>query len=396
MTARRYYLDNCASTMLDTRVAQAISRAMTDVAGNPSSIHHEGQRTARALAQARATVADSLGARPPEIVLTSSGTEANNLAVRGVISHAVRTTGSAHVVTSTVEHASVSTALKWEQRLLGDRLRVTQVPVDGDGALDLPALDAALAGDDVSLVSLLYVNNETGVIQDLDALKARKLAHPAIPWHLDLVQAYTRLPWDVRLLPFDLLAVSAHKIHGPMGVGALYVRGGTAMDALLVGGAQEKYRRAGTENLLGAIGLAEAVQIAPSPEERSRHLTLLETEFLGALHSLDTRFRIQGAKHPGARRLPGFLNLSFPGAACREDLQIALDLEGVSLSSTSACHSGVSEPSHVLRAMGITGEALEGAIRLQFDYSHTPADAADCAAIMSRVLGRLTQTMELA
>lgn len=370
--------------------------AMRDVGGNPSSIHHEGRLAARLLADSRRVIADSLGVWPSEIVFTGSGTEANNLAIRGIISRAIRDTGQARVITSQVEHASVQTPLEWEKRVHGDGLDVIAVGVDSEGLLKLDELDAALAGGEVSLVTLLLVNNETGVIQDLDKLKLRKFKHPVVTWHLDAIQAHTKLPLDMHLLPFDMVTLAAHKIHGPKGIGALFVRGGTEVDPLIVGGAQEKYRRAGTENTVAAAGFAAAVKAAPAVEELQMHLAALEARFLQQLDASRIKYQIHGPQSHNSRRLPGFLNLSFPGIASREDLQIALDLEGVSLSSTSACHSGVVEESHVLRAMGISGEDLSGAIRLQFDYSHSLEDALACAGVISRVVGRILQADSVA
>lgn len=393
---KRYYLDNCATTPLSAEAAEAMVSAMRDVGGNPSSIHHEGRLAARLLADSRRVIADSLGARPAEIVFTGSGTEANNLAIRGVISRAIRETGRARVITSRVEHASVQTPLEWEKRVHGDSLDVISIGVDSEGLLKLDELDSALAGGEISLVTLLLVNNETGVIQDLDQLKQRKLKYPMVPWHLDAVQAYTKLPLDMHLLPFDLVTLAAHKIHGPKGIGALYLRGGTEVDPLIVGGAQEKYRRAGTENTVAAAGFAAAVKAAPSAEELHTHLAALEAIFLQELDTSHIDYQINGPDGNHTRRLPGFLNLTFPGIASREDLQIALDLDGVSLSSTSACHSGVVEESHVLRAMGLSGDALSGAIRLQFDYSHSLDDARACARIISTVVSRILQADSVA
>lgn len=385
---KRFYLDNCATTPVAPEVAEAVTAAMANSPGNPSSIHYHGRQSAQQLALARATVADWIGARPAEIVFTSSGTEANNLAIGGIISRAIREKGVARVVTSAVEHASVSTRLAWEQKLHGDKLHIERVGVDAEGQLDAAQLRQAI-NDDTDLVVLLLVNNETGALQGIDTLKAVKFANPKVPWLLDVVQAQTRLAIDVRLWPFEMLSFSAHKIYAPRGTGALYLRGGTELDPLLVGGAQEKYRRAGTENFLGIAGFAEAVRIAPPVEELELKLHQLERTLLDTLRSQGVGFTVNGAEEPGARRLPGFMNLSFDGVAGREDLQIALDLEGVSLSSTSACHSGITEESHVLKAMGITGPRLSGAVRLLFSRYHTEQDARDCADIIGRVVKRI-------
>lgn len=389
---KRLYLDNCATTPLALEVAEAITSAMTGSFGNPSSIHHEGRLAARMLANARQALAESIGAKPAEIVFTGSGTEANNLAVGGIISRAIRMHGQAQVITSTTEHASVRMRLAWERRVHGDQLEVIEIGVDEQGLLRFDELDAHL-GADTALVALLLVNNETGTIQNLEHLKKRKLAYPVVPWLLDVVQAHTKLQMDVRVWPFDLLSFAAHKIYGPKGVGALFVRGGVDLDPLIVGGAQEKYRRAGTENILGAIGFAAAVDLAPSPDEVCQVLHSLEKEFLAELRALDIEWTINGSEMAGEARVPGSLNLSFAGVASREDLQIALDLEGISLSSTSACHSGISDESHVLAAMGIDGQRRSGAIRLQFSRYHALDDARACARTIAAVVRRI-QTAE--
>lgn len=390
----RIYLDQCASTAAAPEVIEAMTAALQE-AGNPSSIHREGQRAARLLSEARQSVAESIGARPPEIVFCGSGTEANNLAIGGTISRSIRERGRARVVTSAVEHASVRVRLDWEKRVHGDRLETVFVGVDDQGALDFEEL-AAVVDSDTTLVALLLVNNETGVVQSLDALKQIKLKHPTVPWLLDVVQGQGRFLMDVRLLPFEMLSFSAHKIYGPPGVGALYVRGGTELDPLIFGGAQEKYRHAGTENLAGIVGFAEAVNLLMPPGDLDRHLEGLEKDFLKELEKGGVRYQINGPtealKEPGSGRggrLSGFLNLSFEGVADRGDLQIALDLAGVALSSTSACHSGVTEESHVLRQMGVKGEQLSGAVRVLFSRYHDRENARRAGEIVASTVRRM-------
>ncbi len=390
----RIYLDQCASTAAAPEVIHAMTAALQE-AGNPSSIHREGQRAARLLNEARESVAESIGARPAEIVFCGSGTEANNLAIGGTISRSIRERGRARVVTSAVEHASVRVRLDWEKRIHGDRLEIVFIGVDDQGALDFEALARAVDGE-TTLVALLLVNNETGVLQSLDALKQIKLKHPTVPWLLDVVQGQGRFLMDVRLLPFEMLSFSAHKIYGPPGMGALYVRGGTELDPLVFGGAQEKYRHAGTENLAGIVGFAEAVNLLMPPGNINRHLAELEKVFLEELQKGEIQFQFNGPAEalgdPGSGaggRLPGFLNLSFDGVADRGDLQIALDLAGVALSSTSACHSGVAEESHVLRAMGIEGKRLSGAVRVLFSRYHDREIARRAGEIVASTVRRM-------
>ena len=390
---KRWYLDNCATTPIAPHVAAAMADFLSSAYGNPSSIHHEGRMAARVLADARSTLAGSMGAKPAEVVFTSSGTEANNLAISGIISRAIRETGKARVVTSTTEHASVRTRLALEQRIHGDALEVTHVNVDEQGLLKFDELDAALVPE-TSLVTFLFVNNETGVVQSVDQLKQRKLKFPHVTWLLDVVQAQSKILLDVRLWPFDMLSFSAHKIYGPKGIGALFIRGGVELEPMIVGGAQEKYRRAGTENMPGVVGFAAAVDIAPPLSDVNTHIDGLEKAFLSELDGQGIAYHINGPAEPGDHRLPGFLNMSFDGVSSREDLQIALDLEGVSLSSTSACHSGVAEESHVLAAMGIEGERRSGAIRLLLSRYDTAADATACADVLSRVVKRMTKEID--
>ncbi len=389
---KRYYLDNCATTPMAPEVAAAITDCMARIHGNPSSIHHEGRLAAHALAEARKTIAESIGAKPAEIVFTGSGTEANNLAIASAISRAVKNHGRAKVITSTTEHAGVRTRLAWEKRIHGDALEVCYVPVDSIGQLCLEKLDEYLSPE-TTLVAFLLVNNETGVTQNVDELRKRKFAYPKVPWLLDVVQAHTKIQMDVRLWPFDMMSFAAHKIYGPKGIGALYVRSGFDIDPMIVGGSQEKYRRAGTENMLGAVGFAAAVDLAPSPTAYCERLAVLEKAFLEELKQHVQDFQINGevpvANSGDVARLPGFLNLSFAGVVSREDLQIALDLEGVSLSSTSACHSGVVEESHVLEAMGLAGERRSGAIRLLFGRYQTEEDARQSANIIAGVVYRI-------
>lgn len=388
LPVKRYYLDNCATTPLAPEVSEAMAAYMSKRYGNPSSIHHEGRQAARVLSDCRRTIAESIGAKPAEIVFTGSGTESNNLAIGGIVSRAIRTHGRAKVITSTTEHASVRTRLSWEKRMHGEALQVVEVPVGSDGMLDIAQLDASL-DDETTLVTVLLANNETGIMQDMEALKQRKLAFPKVPWLLDVVQAYTKIMMDVRLWPFDLLSFAAHKIYGPKGVGALFVRGGIELDPFIFGGSQEKFRRAGTENMPGIVGFATAVDLAQPAGVAFGHMATLEREFLSALRGHGAAFQINGPDEYGEQRLPGFLNLSFDGVAGREDLQIALDLEGVGLSSTSACHSGVSEESHVLTAMGINGDRRSGAIRLLFGRYHALNDAHDCARIIAMTVARI-------
>ncbi|MBX7244210.1 MAG: cysteine desulfurase [Candidatus Sumerlaeaceae bacterium] len=358
------YLDNCATTPLDPDVAETMARVARDCFGNPSSIHAEGRRAARELATAREAVAAPLCAQPKEIVFASSGTEANNFVIAAVCRLA-RPDERVHIITSAAEHASVYNRLAYEQRADPTRIEVTQVGTDSTGRLRLDELRTAIRPE-TRLISILHCNNETGVLQDLDALFAIRLSYPRILLHLDIVQSYLKVPFDVRSMPADFLTVSAHKIHGPKGMAMVYVRDGVSAEPLLVGGAQEKYRRAGTENVAAAAGFARAVQAMPSPNQTRTKYVELERLFLSTLDSEGAGYAINGPTDH-ERRMPGILNLSFHGVRNKEDLLIACDLEGVMLSSASACHSGVIAESHVLKAMGLPAERLASSVRIGFN-----------------------------
>ncbi|MCX7718863.1 MAG: cysteine desulfurase [Candidatus Sumerlaeaceae bacterium] len=375
------YLDNCATTPLDPSVAEVMARVACECFGNPSSIHTEGRRAAKVLAAARACVAERLGARPSEIVFASSGTEANNFVVSAVVRRHLRLREPVHIVTSATEHASVQNRLAWEVREHPEAVEVTTVGVDALGRLRLDELRAAMRPE-TRLLTILHCNNETGTVQDLDALFALKHAHPRVLLHLDVVQSFLKQPFDVRTMPVDFLTVSGHKLHGPKGIGFVYVRDGVECEPLLVGGAQEKYRRAGTEDVAAAAGLQRAIEAMPDPSVLREHCLALERAFLAELDAAGARYEINGpADH--TRRMPGILNLSFAGVRNKEDLLVACDLEGLMLSSASACHSGVVAESHVLRAMGLAPERLAGAVRVGFSRMLTGDDARRGARILA-------------
>lgn len=380
------YLDNCASTRPLPAAVEAMTRVARDSFGNPSSIHAAGRKAAAELARAREVVAAGIHARASEIVFASSGTEANNLVVGGVVARALRD-GPVRVVTTAVEHASVRTRLAWEARRSGGAVEVAEVPVDAEGRLVEDALLEALATP-AHLLTVLHCNNETGVLQDLDLLRRMRLAHPRLLLHLDIVQSHTKTEWDVRGLPADFLTASAHKVHGPRGAAFVFVRDGVETDPLLVGGAQEKFRRAGTEDVAALAGYAAALESAPPPADCRAHAAALEAAFLSGLEDDGVAHTVNGPRGHD-RRMPGIVNLSFPGVANKEDLQIGCDLEGVCLSSTSACHSGVVADSHVLAAMGVPDRLRAGAVRIGLGRLTTMEDAMHGARVLARVARRL-------
>jgi len=360
----RVYLDHNASTPLDPRVLEAMLPILSEAFGNPSSLHWFGQRARAAVEEARVQAASLIGATPAEVVFTASGTEADNLALRGVATRA-REPRRKLVVTAVEHHAVLNTA----RALAEDGFPVDTVLVDAQGRVDLDDLRAKV-DDRTALVSIMLANNETGVLQPV-AEAARLARERGAFVHCDAVQAAGKVPVDVRTLDVDLLTLSAHKIYGPKGVGLLYVRRGTPMKALVRGGAQERNRRAGTENVAGIVGLGAAALLA------REHL-----EADGArLRGLRDRFEaellaIAGAARNGAEpRVPNTTNVSF-AATEAEGLLMALDLMGVAVSTGAACAAGGIEPSHVLRAMGLPAERVQASLRFSLGRATTEAQLA--------------------
>jgi cysteine desulfurase len=376
VSAARVYLDHNATTPLDPRVLEAMLPWLRDEFGNPSSLHWFGQRARAAVEEARAAVAALAGAEPSEIVFTGSGSEADNLALRGVAARA--RPGRRGIVASAIEHHAV---LNTAKALREEGWPVAFAAVRESGAVDLDRLAGEL-DDATALLSLMLANNETGVVQPVAEAARLARARGALV-HCDAVQAAGRLPIDVRALDVDLLALSAHKICGPKGVGALYVRRGTPMAPLVRGGGQERNRRAGTENVAGIVGFGVAAAIA-------RAALAAESERLGGLRDrLEARLlQIPGARrNGGGPRLPNTANVSFDGTEA-EDLLIALDLEGVAVSTGAACSAGGVEPSHVLRAMGLAPERVQSSLRLSLGRTTDDADVTRAAETIASVVER--------
>lgn len=335
--------------------------------GNPSSPHRAGQTARAAVEQARRTVARALGAQPDEILFTASATEANNLAISGSVA-AVRAR-PVHLVTSCVEHPCVVEVCRLLERLQ-TQCSVTVVGCPTRGVVRVGDVLAVLR-EETLLVALMHVNNETGMIQPVTEL-GRALRDRGVLLLCDAAQSPGRVPLSVVELGCDFLTLSGHKIYGPKGVGALYVRRGVAIEPILVGGGQERGLRAGTENVAGIVGFATAVELAAREQSARRvHLEQCETAFFDALERSGLQWDLNGGR---SDRAPGILNVSFPGCS-GEDLVIALDLEGISLSTGSACSSGVSQASAVLEGMGLDRERQRGAVRFSFGLSNTPEQA---------------------
>jgi cysteine desulfurase len=358
----RIYFDHNATTPLDPAVAETMTRVMTEEFGNASSVHHFGQRAKAVLDEARSSVAALIGAEPSEVVFTSGGTEADNFALRGV-AEALEPTGRKHLIASSIEHEAVLVTL----RALARRgWKVTLLPVDTTGIVKPEALEQAMTPD-TALVSVMHANNEIGTIQPVADCARIAHAHGAL-MHTDAVQSIGKIPVDVRTLGVDLLSLSAHKFNGPKGVGALWIKRGARITSILTGGKHERSRRAGTENVPGVAGLGAAARLA------AKKLTT-EAPRLAALRDRlesDILARVSGTAVNGAReaRVPNTTNISFDSVEA-ESLLIALDLEGVAVSTGSACSSGTLEPSHVLRAMGLPSPRTQNSIRLSLGAGNT-------------------------
>ncbi|MBO9311306.1 MAG: cysteine desulfurase [Chloroflexus sp.] len=363
MHNRLIYLDHAATTPLDPRVLEAMLPFLSGMSGNASSIHQVGRAALQALDDAREQVALVLGCQPKEIVFTSGGSESINLALKGV-AMALRAQGKNHLISSTIEHHAVLHALDYLVEYEG--FTVTLLPVDRNGRVNPADLSAAIRPE-TALVSVMYANNETGVIQPITELAAI-CRERGVLFHTDAVQAPGQLSLDVNALGVDLLSLTAHKFYGPQGVGLLYLRRGTPLVPQINGGAQERRRRAGTENIAGIVGLAKALTIAES--ERTTHASRLRALSERLIDGVLTRIPQSWLNGDRESRLPSIVNLGF---ACieTESLLLLLDQRGICASSGSACTSGSLEPSHVLLAMGLSPEEANGSIRFSLGKQTT-------------------------
>ena len=361
----RIYFDHNATTPVDQAVADAVMRAMTEEFGNASSVHHFGQRAKAVLDDARTATAALIGAEPSEIVFTSGGTESDNFALRGV-AEALEPTGRKHLIASSIEHEAVLVTL----RALARRgWKVTLLPVGATGIVT-PASLAQVITPDTALVSVMHANNEIGTIQPVAELAAIAHAHGAL-MHTDAVQSIGKILVDVRTLGVDLLSLSAHKFNGPKGVGALWIKRGARITSILTGGKHERSRRAGTENVPAVAGLGVAAKLAAQKlTVEAPRLTVLRDRLESSILARVTGTAVNGAPEP---RVPNTTNVSFDAVEA-ESLLIALDLEGVAVSTGSACSSGTLEPSHVLRAMGLPTPRAQNSIRFSLGAGNTDAE----------------------
>jgi cysteine desulfurase len=378
MPADRIYLDHAATTPLRREALDAMLPYLTEHQGNPSSIYASGRRGRQALDEAREVVAGFIGAAPREIVFTAGGTEADNLAIKGAAWAA--SANGRHIVTSAIEHKAVLHACGVMER---SGFEVTYLPVDGYGRVD-PADVADAITEHTVLVSVMLANNEVGTIEPIAEI-GRLCRERSVLFHTDAVQAAGHLPIDVDALGVDLLSLAAHKVYGPKGVGALFVRRGTALLPQLQGGSQERQRRAGTENVAGIAGFARALELLEPGDGLEAELRDRLIAGLGAVEGVSL------TGHP-TERLANSASFVVDGVE-GGDLVSALDLEGIEASTGSACTSGSTEPSHVLLAMGIEPQAAHGSLRLTVGRETTAEEVERAISVTRDVIARLRDAM---
>ena len=376
---RRIYLDYAATTPVRPEVVQAMLPYFTDVFGNPSTIYACGQEAKGAIEEARSRVADLIGAGIDEIVFTSGGTEADNFAIKGVV-HANESRGK-HIITTPIEHHAV---LETCHFLEENGCRVTYLPVDGNGLVDPAEVRRAIASDTV-LISIMHANNEVGTIEPIAEIG--KVAREAgVYFHTDAVQTAGHLPVNVDEMGVDLLSMSAHKLYGPKGIGALYIRKGTRLVTFMHGGEQERGRRASTENVPGIVGFGHAVALAG--EEMSAEagrLTSLRNRLIDGLMEKIDHTRLNG--HP-TQRLPNNANVSIAYVE-GESMCLNLDFDGICVSTGSACSSASTEPSHVMLALGMSPLEAHSSLRMSLGRWTTEEDIATVLEVLPRVVGKL-------
>ncbi|ABG04316.1 aminotransferase, class V [Rubrobacter xylanophilus DSM 9941] len=386
MTAEKsaVYLDNAATTPLDGRVLEAMLESLEGLRGNPSALHAPGAAAREAVEEAREAVAALVGASPEEIVFTSGGTEADNLAVLGLARAAPP--GRRHAVISRVEHPAVREA---GRRLEAEGFEVTWLGVDGDGVVDAGAFEAALR-EDTALAAVMWANNEVGSVQPVEELAAA-CAERGIPFHADAVQAAGRLPVDVRRVPVSTLALSAHKLYGPQGAGALYVREGVEVSPLILGGGQERGLRSGTENVAAISGFGVAARLAAGElEERARRERELRDRILAGVREMEG-VRLNG--HP-RRRLPNNVHLTVEGVEA-EGLVLFLDALGYAVGSGAACSSGGHKASPVLLAMGLGEREAFSSVRITVGKDNTFEEVDGFLTAFRQAVGRLRELSPL-
>jgi cysteine desulfurase len=376
----RSYFDYNATTPVHPEVVTAVARALTETFGNASSVHGFGQQAKAALDDARASVANLIGAEPAEVVFTAGGTESDNFALRGA-AEAQEARNRRRIVTTAIEHEAV---LNTCRHLARRGYQCTILPVTTHGVVAPAALSEAM-GDDVAIVSVMHANNEIGTVQPIQELAAIAHAHGAL-FHSDAVQTAGKIPVDVRALGVDLLSLSGHKFYGPKGSGALWIRRGVRLAPLLTGGRHERNRRAGTENVPAVIGLGVAATLAKAAlTHEGARLTAMRDRLERVVLERVARTAVNGAQ---AARVPNTTNISFDGVEA-ESLLIALDLEGIAVSTGSACSSGTLEPSHVLKAMNLPTGRSQNAIRFSLGSGTTDEEIDHLLGLLPPIVDKL-------
>ena len=371
-------MDNAATTPVSPAVLEKMLPYFSECYGNANSIHSTGLDARKALNAARKKVATALNCNPEEVYFTSGGSESDNWALKGV-AFANRKKGN-HIITSAIEHHAILHTCEWLEK---QGFEITYVPVDADGLINPADVEAAIT-DKTILVSIMAANNEIGTIEPIEEIAKIAHAHHVL-FHTDAVQAIGAIPVDVRAIGCDLLSLSGHKFHGPKGVGALYIKQGTRIDNLIHGGAQERGRRASTENVAGIVGMAEAIELATAniPEKAAR-ISALRDQLIDGLTALPY-VRLNGHR---TKRLPGNVNVSVRFIE-GESLLLRLDLAGVAASSGSACTSGSLDPSHVLLAIGLPHEIAHGSLRLSLSDTTTQEEVDYVLSVLPGIIDYL-------
>jgi len=376
---KKIYLDYAATTPCHPEVIEEMLPFFNQIYGNPSSVYQLAQKAKGAIEEAREKVARLLNAEPEEIIFTSGGTEADNMAIKGV-AFANKKRGN-HIITSKIEHHAVINTCKWLEK---QGLKVTYISVDKFGVIDLDELRKSLT-DKTILISIMHANNEVGTIEPIQEI-AKIARERGIYFHTDAVQTAGKVPIDVKESGIDMLSLSGHKLYGPKGIGALYVRKGVKISPLIHGGHHERNRRAGTENVPGIVGLGKACEIASKEmaNEEKRLRELRDKLYKGLNERIDDII-LNGHPH---RRLPGILNICVKYVE-GESMLINLDLEGICVSSGSACTSGSLEPSHVLLAMGVPAEVAHGSLRFSLGRNTTQKDIDRVISVLPSIVEKL-------
>ncbi len=376
---RTVYLDHNATTPVHPEVLEAMLPYFSQAFGNASSLHQSGREAKAALENARHSIAEILGCRASEIIFTSGGTESDNFAIKGT-AFANRKKGK-HIITSSIEHHAVEISCRFLEK---EGFEVTFLPVDSYGFVDPDDLKKTIRPD-TTLVTIMYANNETGVIQDIEALNS-VAKEAGVYFHTDAVQATGKIPYKIDDIGCDMLSISAHKLYGPKGVGLLYIKSGTNIIPWNEGGGHEKGMRAGTENVAGIIGLAEAIKIAHRDiAAETEKLNKITRKFYESIKARIPDIHFNGHFE---KRVPNTVNISFK-AIEGEAIVLSLDMKGIMVSTGSACTSGATDPSHVLRAMGVTREMAQGSIRFSFGRSNSIEDVDYVVDILAKEVNRL-------